>query len=40
MATTGMAQLVGCRPPKQNVAGVIPGQGTCLDGGFGPNWGV
>ena len=31
-----MAQLVGHRPAKQKVAGLIPGQGTCLGCGLGP----
>ena len=35
---TGVAQLVGCRPAKQNVASSLPGQGTCL--GCGPGVGL
>ena len=30
LALTGVAQLVGGCPSKQNVAGLIPGEGTCL----------
>ena len=29
-ALTSVAQLVRCRPTKQNVTGWTPGQGTCL----------
>ena len=36
---TAMAQLVGCRPAKQKVAGSVPGQGTCLGCGFSPQLG-
>ena len=35
-ALTSVAQLVGHHPEKQKVTGLIPGQGTCLDCGFGP----
>ena len=35
-ALTSGAQLVGCRPAKQKAAGLIPGQGTRLGCGFGP----
>ena len=38
---TGVAQLVGCCPTKQQVTGLIPGQGTCLSCRFGPFcWGT
>ena len=30
-----MAQLGGCHPTNQNVAGLTPGQGTCPGFGFG-----
>ena len=35
-----MDQLVGHCPEKQKVIGSIPGQGTCLDYGFGPKPGL
>ena len=35
-ALTGVAQLVRSCPTKQKVAGLIPGQGTCLSCRFGP----
>ena len=38
-ALTGVAELVGCHPTKQGVAGWIPGQGTCLGCGPGPQLG-
>ena len=34
-ALTGVAQLVEHHPTKQKVASSIPGQGTCLECGFG-----
>ena len=36
IALTGVAQLVWHCPAKPNVAGSIPGQGTCLGCGFNP----
>ena len=36
---TGVAQLVGCPPAEQKVAVWIPGQGTGLRCGFGPQSG-
>ena len=39
-ALTGVAHLVGHCPPKQKIADLILGQGTCLGCGFGPNWGT
>ena len=35
-ALTGVAQWVGHHPTKQEVAGSIPGQGTCLGHRPGP----
>ena len=37
VALNGLAQLVGCHPTKQKVAGSIPGPGTCLDCRLGPS---
>ena len=34
-ALTSVAQLVGNHPTKRKVAGLIPGQGTCLRCRFG-----
>ena len=39
-ALTGVAQRVGCRPANRQVAGLIPGQGTCVGGGPGPLLGM
>ena len=39
-ALTGVAQLVGCRPAEQKVAGSLPGQDTCLAVGPVPGWGA
>ena len=39
-ALTSMAQWVGHHPANQKVAGLIPGQGTCLGCGPGPWIGV
>ena len=36
---TGVAQLAGCHPKKQNVAGSIPGQGIGLGCRFSPQLG-
>ena len=38
-ALANVAQLVGCCPASQKVAGSIPGQGTCLVCGFHPQLG-
>ena len=35
-ALTGVALLVVHHSAKQKVVGLIPGQGTCLDGGSSP----
>ena len=35
----GSARLVGHHPATGRAAGPIPGQGTCLGGGFGPRLG-
>ena len=35
-ALTSRAQLVGRHPAKRKVAGLIPGQGTCLGYRSGP----
>ena len=40
LALTGVAQLVEHRPSKRKVASSIPGQGTCLGCGPGPQWGA
>ena len=40
LALTDEASLVGCHPEKGKVAGLIPGQGTCLGCGFSPLLGV
>ena len=37
---TGVAQLAGHCPTKGNVVGSIPGQGTCLGCGPGPQLGA
>ena len=39
-ALTGMAQWTECQSVNQKVVGLIPGQGTCLDGGPGPRLGM
>ena len=39
VALTGMAQLVEHHPAKQKVTGSIPGQGTHLGCGLGPQSG-
>ena len=36
VALTGAAQLVGCHPAEQKVAGSIPSQGTSLGYWSGP----
>ena len=36
----GVAQWIECRPTNQRVSGSIPGQGTCLDCGPGPQLGA
>ena len=36
LALTRVAQLAGCHSAKRKVTGLIPGQGTCLGCGFGP----
>ena len=38
-AMTCVAELVGCRPTKQNIASSIPRQGTGLGCRFGPQSG-
>ena len=35
-ALAGVAQWTACRPTNQRVVGLIPGQGTCLGCGTGP----
>ena len=40
LALTSVAQLVGHRLKKRSVAGLIPGQGTCLGCGFSPDQGA
>ena len=35
-ALAGVAQWIEHQPTNQGVAGLIPGQGTCLGQGFGP----
>ena len=35
-ALTSVAQLLGRRPRKQKVPGMLPGQGTCLGHGLVP----
>ena len=39
IALTGVVQLVGQHPADRGVLGSIPGQGTCLGCGFGPQLG-
>ena len=39
-ALAGMAQRIECRPANRRVAGSIPSQGTRLDCGPGPQWGL
>ena len=36
LALTRVARLAGCHSAKRKVTGLIPGQGTCLGCGFGP----
>ena len=36
LALTGVAQIVGRHRANRNVAGLIPGRGTCLGCVFGP----
>ena len=38
-ALAGVAQCIEDWPVDQNVAGLIPGQGTCLGCRPGPKWG-
>ena len=33
-ALTDVAQLIGCRPVSQKVAGSVPGWSTCIGCGF------
>ena len=40
LALTGVAQWVECCPTNPKVAGLIPGQGTRLGCGFGPQLGA
>ena len=40
LALAGVAQWIECWPVNHRVTGLIPGQGTCLGCGPGPQWGV
>ena len=39
LTQTGVAQWVGHHPTNGKAVGLIPGQGTCLGGGFSPQSG-